>query len=304
MMKYFVVLSITVIVGVIAPSGGLPPNWKSRGKLGTRRPSVSPCFEKNVVLHNADSYDITRRETGESSLLGLTINECQNRCKEAELVTCTLAAYIPLETANKSRLVFRKNLFKPTSICTLYNAELDLSRANDERYILPVNCENEKKAIQQRASSHWVPLVTCIVEKSNNPEDRIKECSYTKRIGVSRSRSNAASTLTSTSGGISASAELGLTVGLEGGGPFGIAKASMETSLKQTVGGSASWSDVREEVFTTTDKEDDWTTVSIAGAVRPGETATMCQVVGRMDKFEIRSTLFKRCHSRGCECTK
>ena len=86
-------------------------------------------------------------------------------------------------------------------------------------------CEDEIRSIQQGATASWKRVITC-----RNPSSVPIECSYSKTVGVTKSSSETSSS------GFSESQELSLTVGMEVGDPWGVAKTSMSASMTSSLG--------------------------------------------------------------------
>jgi len=152
-------------------------------------------------------------------------------------------------------------------------------------YVGTVYCEDDKRRIQGKATARWDPIFTCENEAgfSKNPS-----CTYEKTVGVTKGSSS------TTTNGFSYAEELSLTLSLEVGDPFGIAKASMSNSMSITYGETFE--------FSSTETFEEATTETISGQfpVPPGKVGTICQKRGSIGQFTLNSPELKFVEGRSC----
>ena len=95
-----------------------------------------------------------------------------------------------------------------------------------ENGVIPVNCPKDKEAIQKKATAKWEILKTC----NSNHHNSTTSCTFERSVGVSYTSSE--STANQASRDLTASTEMGLTIGI--GVNYGIGSASMEASMSKT----------------------------------------------------------------------
>lgn len=166
------------------------------------------------------------------------------------------------------------------SYCVYFNGPMEVKSLDDETPPITIGrvfCPNEIRSIQQKATATWRVLRTCI--NQNNP-DTI-QCVYTKTVGVTKRTSKTSSSE------VSASVEMGVTLGMEASDPFGVATTSMSASLTTSFGTSQAFSS------SSTFQESSTETISTGAPVQTGKTVTICQAVGTMGQFTLNSPLTK-----------
>lgn len=260
---------------------------------------VLPCEMENTAPANGFKKNnimkiIKRREVS-------TKKGCRNYCQDVNnsrnrLTTCTHAYFGKIDHAELVEIESFSALLSLMGanydFCILYNGPIEKRHDYNGGSIIPVNCDpRSKKEIQKKATAIWDPVITCSAQYSQNPEE-VFTCEYQKKLGVSRKDI----TSKSETEGESAATELGLTVGVEAEDPLGVAKASMESSMRFNYGNSYEWTTKSEKQFT-----DDLTisnTVTVVAS--PGKVVTICQPVGTVGSYEIHANLFRRCNSDNC----
>jgi len=200
---------------------------------------VLPCEMENTAPANGFKKNnimkiIKRREVS-------TKKGCRNYCQDVNnsrnrLTTCTHAYFGKIDHAELVEIESFSALLSLMGanydFCILYNGPIEKRHDYNGGSIIPVNCDpRSKKEIQKKATAIWDPVITCSAQYSQNPEE-VFTCEYQKKLGVSRKDI----TSKSETEGESAATELGLTVGVEAEDPLGVAKASMESSMRFNYG--------------------------------------------------------------------